>query len=249
MSRGGRSSIRSILTAKDLKSFVEAYNIPDRFSPSLPGPSESAECTPDKIPIYTLAFSSCGVRYPLSAFKVSLLRHFGVHFSQIHPLGFMRVVHFELSCAAISGEPSVPLFCMFYRLISDGDWFTFAKRQNNVSRPCYNFMPTSTYPEDWKCRFIFVSAAMLLESPLPKDLDAAIEDTIPTLSAAETVQWKRMCDNPTRAFTFSEGILAMGGLSPSYPVRPRAFFGKKGTSLFLVCFLIAILFFMSLRTL
>ncbi|KAF5758106.1 hypothetical protein HanXRQr2_Chr16g0725521 [Helianthus annuus] len=95
-------------------------------------------------------------------------------------------------------------------------------------------MPTSTYPKDWKCRFIFVSAAMLPESPVPKDLDAAIEDTIPTLSAGETIQWKRMCDNPTRAFTFSEGMLAMGGgLSPSYPVRPRAFFGKKGISLFL----------------
>ncbi|KAJ0485002.1 hypothetical protein HanLR1_Chr14g0525611 [Helianthus annuus] len=232
MSRGGRSSIRSVLTMKDLKTFVEAYNIPDQFSPSLPGPNEPAECTPDRIPVYTLAFSSYGVRYPLSAFKISLLRHFGVHFSQIHPLGFMRVVHFELSCAAISGEPSVPLFCMFYRLISDGDWFTFAKRQNNVSRPCYSFIPTSTYPKDWKCRFIFVSAAMLPESPVPKDLDAAIEDVVPTLSASETVQWKRMCDNPTRAFTFSEGMLAMGGLSPSYPVRPRAFFGKKRYFLF-----------------
>ncbi|KAJ0797051.1 hypothetical protein HanPI659440_Chr04g0169431 [Helianthus annuus] len=231
MSRSVRSSIRSILTAKDLKSFVEAYNIPDRFSPSLPGPSESAECTTGRIPIYTLAFSSCGVRYPLSAFKISLLRHFGVHFSQIHPLGFMRVVHFELSYAAISGEPSIPLFCMFYRLISDGDWFTCAKRQNNVSKPCYSFMPTSTYPKDWKSRFIFVSAAMLSESPLPKDLDVAIEDVVPTLSAAETVQWKRMCEHPTRAFTFSEEMLAIGGLSPSYPVRPRAFLGKKEITL------------------
>ncbi|KAJ0569588.1 hypothetical protein HanHA300_Chr05g0167951 [Helianthus annuus] len=92
-------------------------------------------------------------------------------------------------------------------------------------------MPTSTYPKDWKSRFIFVSAAMLPESPLPKDLDAAIEDVVPTLSAAETVQWKRMCENPTRAFTFSEGMLAMGGLSSSYPVRPRAFFGKKEITL------------------
>ncbi|MFS7989497.1 hypothetical protein Hanom_Chr11g01047641 [Helianthus anomalus] len=125
MSRSGRSAIRSILTAKDLKSFVETYNIPEQFSPSLPGPNEPAECTPDRIPIYTLAFSSCGVRYPLSPFKVALLRHFGVHFSQIHPLGFMRVV--QLSCAAVSGEPSIPLFCMFYKLISDGDWFTSAK--------------------------------------------------------------------------------------------------------------------------
>ncbi|KAJ0878701.1 hypothetical protein HanRHA438_Chr10g0442771 [Helianthus annuus] len=231
MSRSGRSVIKSVLTAKDLRSFVETFAIPEQFSPTLPDPNEPAVFTPDVIPLYTLAFSSCGVRYPLSSFKVDLLRHFGVHFSQLHPLGWMRVVHFELSCAAIYGEPSIPLFCMFYKLISDGDWFTFAKRQNNVSKPCYSFMPTSTYPKDWKSRFIFVSAGMMSESPLPRDVDTPIEDVVPSLSANETVQWKRMYENPTRAFTFSEGILAMGGLSPSYPVCPKAFFGKKELTL------------------
>ncbi|KAM0019055.1 hypothetical protein Hdeb2414_s0026g00681091 [Helianthus debilis subsp. tardiflorus] len=227
MSRTGRSAIRSVLTAKDLKSFAETYNIPERFSPTLPGPDEPAECTPDRIVLNTLAFSSCGIRYTLSPFKIALLRHFGVHFSQLHPLGLMRVVHFELSCAAVSGEPSVPLFCMFYKLILDGDWFTFAKRQNNVSKPCYTFMPTSTYPKEWKSRFIFVYAAMIPESPPSKDAEAAIEDNLPILSADEFVQWKHMYENPTRAFTFYKGILAMGGLSPSYSVRPKAFFGKK----------------------
>ncbi|KAM0050906.1 hypothetical protein Hdeb2414_s0007g00229191 [Helianthus debilis subsp. tardiflorus] len=148
MSRTGRSTIRSVSTAKDLESFVKIYNIPELFSPTLLGPDEPAKCTPDRIPLYTLAFSFCRVRYPLSSFKIALLLHFGVHFSQLHPLGFMRVVHFELSCAAVSGEPSVPLFCMFYKLISDGDWFTFAKRKNSVSKPCYTFMPTSTYPKE-----------------------------------------------------------------------------------------------------
>ncbi|KAJ0512930.1 hypothetical protein HanHA300_Chr10g0351691 [Helianthus annuus] len=231
MSHTGRSIIRSVLTAKDLESFVDTYKKPKRFSPTLPNPDESAECTPDQIILYTLAFSSCGVRYPLSSFKIALLRHFGVHFSQLHPLGFMRVVHFELSCMAVSGESSVPLFCMFYKLISDGDWFTFAKRKNSVSQSCYSFMPTSTYPKEWKSRFIFVSAAMITESPPLRDVEAPIEDRIPTLSADEIVQWKRMYENPTRAFTFSEGILAMGGLSPSYSVRPKAFFGKKELTL------------------
>ncbi|KAJ0695544.1 hypothetical protein HanRHA438_Chr10g0434491 [Helianthus annuus] len=227
MSRTGRSVIRSVLTVKDLKSFAETYKIPERFSPRLPGPNEPAECTPDRIVLYTLAFSFCGVRYPLSPFKIALLRHFRVHFSQLHPLGFMRVVHFELSCVAVSGEPSVPLFCMFYKLISDGDWFTFAKRKDSVSKPCYTFMPTSTYPKEWKSSFIFVSAAMIPESPPPKDAEAAIEDSIPILSADEIVQWKRMYENPTSAFTFSEGILAMGGFRPSGSVRHKAFFGKK----------------------
>ncbi|KAJ0825046.1 hypothetical protein HanRHA438_Chr17g0798921 [Helianthus annuus] len=68
---------------------------------------------------------------------------------------------------------------------------------------------------------------MIPESPLPRDAEAVIEHAVPTLSATETVLWKRMYESPTRAFTFSEGILAMGGLSPSYLVRPKAFFGKK----------------------
>ncbi|KAJ0435247.1 hypothetical protein HanIR_Chr17g0891221 [Helianthus annuus] len=196
--RSGRSVIKSVLTTKELRSFVETFAIPEQLSPTLPDPDEPAVFTPDVIPLYTLAFSYCGVRYPLSSFKVDLLRHFGVHFSQLHPLEWMRVVHFELSCAAISGRTTC---------------------QNPVS-----FMPTSTYPKDWKSRFIFVSAAMMSESPLPRAADIPIEDVVPSLSANETVQWKRMCEHPNRAFTFSEGILAMGGLSPSYPVRPKAFF-------------------------
>ncbi|MFS7918673.1 hypothetical protein Hanom_Chr03g00203901 [Helianthus anomalus] len=107
MSRTGRSVTRSVLTTKDLKSFVETYKIPERFSPTLPGPDEPVVCTPDRIVLYTLAFSSCGVWYPLSPFKIALLHHFGVHLSQLHPLGFMRVVHFELSCVAVSREPGL----------------------------------------------------------------------------------------------------------------------------------------------
>ncbi|MFS8017894.1 hypothetical protein Hanom_Chr15g01385781 [Helianthus anomalus] len=127
----------------------------------------------------------------------------------------MRALHFELSCVVVAGEPSLPLFCMFYKLVSDGDWFTFAKRKDSVSPPCYSFMPTSTYPKEWKKIFIFVLVA--------------IEDNVPVLSTNEIVQWKRMYENPTRAFTFPEGVLAMGGLSPLYYVRPRAFSGKKMT--------------------
>ncbi|MFS7929101.1 hypothetical protein Hanom_Chr04g00328561 [Helianthus anomalus] len=226
----GRSLIRSILVARDLESFVEAYNIPERFSPTLPGPDDSAECTPDRIVIYTLSFSSCGVHYPLSTFKMGLLQHFRVHFSQLHPLGFMSVMHFELSCVAVSGEPSIP-FCMFYKLISDRDSFTFAKRKDNISPHCYSFMPTSTYPNEWKSWFIFVSGAMILESPPLRDAKVVNEDIILVLSADEIVQWKCMHENPTRAFTFPEGVLAMGGLSPFHPVRPKAFLGKKEITL------------------
>ncbi|KAF5801382.1 hypothetical protein HanXRQr2_Chr06g0247491 [Helianthus annuus] len=144
----------------------------------------------------------------------------------------MRIVHFELSCVAVSGEPSVPLFRMFYRLQSEGDWFTFAKRKDNVSLPCYSFMPTSTYPKEWKNRFIFVSASLIPNPPPPlRDPKAVIDDSVPALSANKIVMWKRMYEHPTRAFNFPEGIFSMGGLSPLYPVRPKAYCEKKDMSL------------------
>ncbi|KAL9992576.1 hypothetical protein Hdeb2414_s0004g00145051 [Helianthus debilis subsp. tardiflorus] len=148
----------------------------------------------------------------------------------------MRVVHFELSCVAVFGEPLVPLFCMFYKLIFDGDWFTFAKRKDSVSPPCYSFMPKSTYPKEWKSRFIFVSTTMIPESLPLRDPKASIEDSIPVLSADEIVQWKRMFENPTRAFTFLRECWPWGICVPFLLVRPKAFFGKKGTLLPLACY-------------
>ncbi|KAM0041626.1 hypothetical protein Hdeb2414_s0011g00368461 [Helianthus debilis subsp. tardiflorus] len=144
---------------------------------------------------------------------MELLKHFGIHFSQLHPLAFMRVVHFELSCVVVSGEPCVPLFCMFYRLHSDEDWFTFSKQKATVTLPYNLFMPTSTYPKEWKNRFIFVSTSMIPESLPLRDPKATIEDIVPVLSSNEIVSWKRMYEHPTRAYSFSEGILAMGVIS------------------------------------
>ncbi|KAJ0680583.1 hypothetical protein HanPI659440_Chr16g0625781 [Helianthus annuus] len=201
MSQTGRSLIRSFLTKEDLESFVNTYQISQEFSPCLPGLEDPAVCTPERIVLYTLAFSFCRVRYPLSSFKVELLKHFGIQFSQLHPLAFMRIVYFELSCIAVS----------------DGDWFTFPKRKDSVSLPCYSFMPTSTYPKEWKNRFVFVSAPLIPESLPLKDPKAVIEDSVPALSANETVLWKMMYEYPTRAFNFPEGILAMGGSKPPIP--------------------------------
>ncbi|KAM0000023.1 hypothetical protein Hdeb2414_s0449g00896281 [Helianthus debilis subsp. tardiflorus] len=88
-------------------------------------------------------------------------------------------------------------------------------------------MPTSTYPKEWKNKFIFVSAAMLSESPILTDPKASIDDSVPVLSENDTVLWKRMHENPTMAYNFPEGVLGMGGLSPLYSVRPKAYSGKK----------------------
>ncbi|KAM0065354.1 hypothetical protein Hdeb2414_s0003g00113831 [Helianthus debilis subsp. tardiflorus] len=82
-----------------------------------------------------------------------------------------------------------------------------------------------------KNRFIFVSPSLVPESFPLRDLAAAIDDGVPALLAAETVLWKKMYEHPTRAFNFPEGILAIGGLSPLYPIHPKAFHENKEMSL------------------
>ncbi|MFS7935637.1 hypothetical protein Hanom_Chr05g00405911 [Helianthus anomalus] len=53
---------------------------------------------------------------------------------------------------------------------------------------------------------------MIPESPPLRDAMVAIEESVPILSTNEIVQWKRMYENPTRSFTFPEGIY--GGIKP-----------------------------------
>ncbi|MFS7947521.1 hypothetical protein Hanom_Chr06g00549251 [Helianthus anomalus] len=72
---------------------------------------------------------------------------------------------------------------------------------------------------------------MIPESLPLRDPTSVIDDGVPVLSAAETVLLKKMYEHPTRAFNFPEGILAMGGLSPLYLIRPNAFHENKEKSL------------------
>ncbi|KAJ0625293.1 hypothetical protein HanPI659440_Chr01g0000091 [Helianthus annuus] len=71
---------------------------------------------------------------------------------------------------------------------------------------------------------------MIHESSPLRDPKAVIDDSVPAFSAAEPVLWKKMYEHPTRAFNFPEGILAMGSMSPLYPVRPKAYHEKKEMS-------------------
>ncbi|MFS7955665.1 hypothetical protein Hanom_Chr07g00645321 [Helianthus anomalus] len=96
----------------------------------------------------------------------------------LHPLVFLRIVHIELSCASFARDPSAPLFWRFYQLRSGGDWFTFEKKKENISLPCYSFMTTSTYPKEWKNQFIFVSLSLLSEHLFIREPSTAIEDCL-----------------------------------------------------------------------
>ncbi|GKE52697.1 hypothetical protein Tco_1487853 [Tanacetum coccineum] len=78
----------STLTSKELEDAIEEYGIPLDLHPQL----SSTDLTKDKLPssfigIYVEQMEQGGLRIPFSSFFFSVIGHFGVHVSQLIPMG------------------------------------------------------------------------------------------------------------------------------------------------------------------
>ena len=62
------------------------------------------------IGIYTHLFDYAQYRLPLTKFYVSILTHYRIYISQLHPFGAARVSHFKILCRVCAVEPSISLF-------------------------------------------------------------------------------------------------------------------------------------------
>ena len=64
-----------------------------------------------KITLYESQFLM-GFRLPATKFIVNMLLAYGIHITQLSPLGMLRLVHFELTCRAIDIEPDFEVRCV-----------------------------------------------------------------------------------------------------------------------------------------
>jgi hypothetical protein len=126
------SNVHSTLLSSALKSFCVEFNIQASLNPSLPGEDEVAGVHDGRMSVYTQVFYFSNVRFPLSDFQMEVLKSYDVYFSHIHPLGFLKVTHFEIACKSCDETATVTLFRLFYHLKADGDWFTFEKRRKPI---------------------------------------------------------------------------------------------------------------------
>jgi hypothetical protein len=91
MSRDDLANIHNVLTSEASESFVKEFQIPKSLHPPLSENEETAGVRNGKMAIYTQNFYFSNIRYPLTSFQSDLLEFFGVHFAQMHPLGFPKV--------------------------------------------------------------------------------------------------------------------------------------------------------------
>ncbi|GKB09836.1 hypothetical protein Tco_0843759 [Tanacetum coccineum] len=81
----------SELTSAELKEAIDEYCIPLDLHPRLPHPGMTMNKLPSRyISLYIEQFEQGGLRVPFSSFFLALIRHLGVHVSQLVPMGVNR---------------------------------------------------------------------------------------------------------------------------------------------------------------
>jgi hypothetical protein len=141
---------------------------------------------------------------------MEILKLYDFHFSQIHPLGFSKVTHFEVACEACEGVATVTLFRLFYRLKADGEWFTFEKRLKLVPS-CTNKISTCLPP--WKDQLFFVDEAFLPETLKFRSTTESLKDDEIHADGFDEELYGKLCDNPTPVNKYPEFLLVMDDLS------------------------------------
>nr|GEU32719.1 hypothetical protein [Tanacetum cinerariifolium] len=99
----------STLTIKELKQDITDYCIPTDLPPHLPSPELTMDNLPPNV-IYIKQLKQGGLRIPFSTFFLAVIKHFGVHVSQLVPMGVNRVIMFEIRCRSLDINASVSLF-------------------------------------------------------------------------------------------------------------------------------------------
>nr|GEX56993.1 transposase (putative), gypsy type [Tanacetum cinerariifolium] len=115
--------------------------------------------TIDKLPsryigLYVEQLEQGGLRVPFSSFFLVVIKHFGVHVSQLVPIGVSRVILFEIRCLSLDVRLTVSLFRVFYKLCKQGHWFSFENKTERGTRRCFKEVTTSL--KGWKRNFFLI---------------------------------------------------------------------------------------------
>ncbi|KAD2132548.1 hypothetical protein E3N88_41794 [Mikania micrantha] len=96
---------------------------------SLPSPGQTAlNAPPGKVCLYADFFRFSHFRLPVSKFCLQMLGRYGVHISQMSPLGLIRLYHYEFVLRSIQEDVTPLLFRVFFKLVKKDDWYSFDKR-------------------------------------------------------------------------------------------------------------------------
>ncbi|MFS7946953.1 hypothetical protein Hanom_Chr06g00542371 [Helianthus anomalus] len=73
-------------------------------------------------------FSARNFQLPATKFLLDILSYYKFHLSQMHPVGMVRVRHFEFVCRTMHIEPTVTRFRVFHQMHCSQGFYSFMQR-------------------------------------------------------------------------------------------------------------------------
>nr|GEY28474.1 hypothetical protein [Tanacetum cinerariifolium] len=168
----------STLTLEELNEAINEFSISLELRPRLP-PLELTmnKLSDDVIGIYVEQLDQCGTMIPFSTFLLAVIRHFGIHVSQLVPMGVNRVTMFEIRCRSLNVSATVSLFQAFYKLCKQGHWFSFENKSGGRAKKCFKKITSSL--KGWKRYFFFIDQRAILHAMPWRHIDTHFRDDFP----------------------------------------------------------------------
>ncbi|KAJ0635459.1 hypothetical protein HanOQP8_Chr17g0651061 [Helianthus annuus] len=190
---------------------VRGFQFPAEWDVRYPQQGQTAaDAPPGYITLFADFFIDGKFRLPATHFMATILHFYRFHISQMNPMGMVRVRHFEFVWRSQGQEPSVEKFRVFYQLICNMGFYSFALR--NVKKILIN-LPKSFH--DWKMKFFFVKEEVIPIAMIFQESDKIEKEELPIPKSADW--YMRLMANPNRIF--GKQVLVAAGMSDKWPER------------------------------
>ncbi|KAM0038561.1 hypothetical protein Hdeb2414_s0013g00416331 [Helianthus debilis subsp. tardiflorus] len=139
-------------------SMVRNFKFSDNLDVRYPDEGQTtADAPAGNITLFWDFFSAGNFRLPVTKFFLEIISYYKFHISQMHPVGMVRVHHFEFVFRLMHMEPTVNHFRVFHQMYCSQGFYSFVKR---ASAKKILLQPPKSF-HDWKPKFFFIKAGLI----------------------------------------------------------------------------------------
>ncbi|KAF5790225.1 hypothetical protein HanXRQr2_Chr09g0380641 [Helianthus annuus] len=137
---------------------VRNFKFPDSWDARYPDEGQTAADAPaGYITLFWDFFAAGNFRLPVTKFFLEILPYYKFHISQMHPIGMVRVRHFEFVCRTMHIEPTVTHFRVFHQMHCSHGFYSFVQRASAKKI----LLQPPKYFHDLKPKFFFIKAGVI----------------------------------------------------------------------------------------
>ncbi|MFS7947101.1 hypothetical protein Hanom_Chr06g00544141 [Helianthus anomalus] len=137
---------------------VRNFKFPDSWDARYPDEGQTAEdASAGYITLFGDFFSAGNFRLHVTKFILEIISYYKFHISQMHPIGMVRVRHFEFVCWSMHIDPTVNRFRVFHQMHCFQGFYFFVQRAS--AKKILLHPPKSFH--DWKPKFFFIKTGVI----------------------------------------------------------------------------------------